>query len=744
MQESDTVKPNLHFQSSRNTTWQHGSEKYVRNKHALQNQRPLDSAQAENKFSEQDSSFVISKLNESHVTSQDQRPRSLGHLSPPISPPSVIINSPKTSSFQNDYGESMDMAGPSSGRFTSGSYSMRGDINNVSYKHEHTSSQIAKRTLRNTEILPSQTQINIKHERTDIIRTQNAPPPVNRARKPKVFTAPVEIDHKNTSSRLGLEPRNITSNDKISPFSTPPSSDDNTAVDDSPIQDREQKWHYAIREAKKSSHSYPRKDRNNDSDIEGHGYHEKGINLAALNKDHSNNKMDKGDSPPERPSLPPRRDLDAAFASIEPAKRPVVARSSSTNTPQRTNYAEDTMNLYVGNKGIPSRFHTAIQSHQVRKQNTARHSASPVRNSAEESMKSENSQEYSEADQRLQLESRSSSNFPDATNANRRPPRFPERPWEISTGYDTKVFALCGEYLCTTGFITRAWNVRTGQMLVDITHQDTTKVTAIAFRPARHADDEGNCVWLGTNGGDILEVDIPKGLVVSSNGKAHNRREILRIFRYGSNMWSLDDDGKLNIWKPDAHGDIDLPCTPYASRVPRGHSVSLIAEGELWIASGKDIRVFRPETEDKSDFTVLKHPLSQSHIGEITSGATIPSQHDRIYFGHADGKISIYSSKHYRCLNIINLSLYRISSLAGVGDYLWAGFYTGMIYVYDTSRTPWRVLKDWTAYHNHRLAGIVVDRSSVWKMNRLQVASLGTDNMVRIWDGMLRADWLGM
>jgi hypothetical protein len=51
-------------------------------------------------------------------------------------------------------------------------------------------------------------------------------------------------------------------------------------------------------------------------------------------------------------------------------------------------------------------------------------------------------------------------------------------------------------------------------------------------------------------------------------------------------------------------------------------------------------------------------------------------------------------------------------------------------------------LKDWKA-HDKPIAGIVADRSSIWKLDRLQVASLGTDTMLRIWDGMLKSDWLG-
>lgn len=132
----------------------------------------------------------------------------------------------------------------------------------------------------------------------------------------------------------------------------------------------------------------------------------------------------------------------------------------------------------------------------------------------------------------------------------------------------------------------------------------------------------------------------------------------------------------------------------------------------------------------------------QPNVGEVTAGTMISGQGDRIYFGHIDGKVTIYSCKDYSCMGVVNVSLYKISCLVGVGDYLWAGYNTGMIYVYDTRTQPWKVKKDWKA-HEKTIAGILVDRTSIWKLDRLQVASLGTDNLIHIWDGLLEEDWLG-
>ncbi|THY42452.1 DNase I-like protein [Aureobasidium pullulans] len=332
--------------------------------------------------------------------------------------------------------------------------------------------------------------------------------------------------------------------------------------------------------------------------------------------------------------------------------------------------------------------------------------------------------------------------FPDASQANRRPPRFKSRPWDINTGYDTRTFAVCGDLVCTTGYITRVWSLRTGESCLTLSHGDNVKVTALAFAPTADAEDEGRRLWLGTNIGEIHEVDIPTQSIVRSKPNAHPRREIIRIFRHGSELWSLDDDGKLNVWSPGSTGMPSLDTTPTTFRALRGHSCSVIVGGHLWLAAGKEIRVFKPSAATEAAFNVLQKPLVAEGAGDITAGAIIPSKPDLVYFGHADGKVSVYQHRDFKCVGVFSISPYKISSLAGAGDYLWAGYTAGTIFVYDTSTTPWRVMKDWVA-HDNPICSILTDTQSIWKMdNRLQVVSLGLDNAIRVWDGMLREDWL--
>jgi WD40 repeat protein len=281
------------------------------------------------------------------------------------------------------------------------------------------------------------------------------------------------------------------------------------------------------------------------------------------------------------------------------------------------------------------------------------------------------------------------------------------------------------------------------KMILELSHGERDiKITAIAFKPGANAEEEGKRVWLGSNYGDIQEVDLETQKVTGLKPQAHGRREIVKIHRHQNSMWSLDEEGKLHVWLPDDHGLPNLQYNPVSHRVQKGHSFSLVVGGRLWHASGKELRIYRPGADGDDSFFVTKQPIVQSSAGEITSGATISSQLDRVYLAHTDGKVSIYSSSNFKCLGIVNVSVYKINTLAGAGVYLWAGYNTGMIYVYDTRTQPWTVKKEWLA-HEGPVLNIITDRSSIWKLGYLHVASIGVDNSIKIWDGLLGDDWLG-
>ncbi|KAI9670827.1 MAG: hypothetical protein M1829_004716 [Trizodia sp. TS-e1964] len=330
--------------------------------------------------------------------------------------------------------------------------------------------------------------------------------------------------------------------------------------------------------------------------------------------------------------------------------------------------------------------------------------------------------------------------YPDSSLANRRAPCFSDGAREIDTIFDTRLMAICGNYVSITGFHTKAWDLTTGAPKLGLSHGDTTKVVSLVFKPSCEIDKEGDFLWLGTNQGDILEVDIPHQTTTYLKPNVHGRREVIRLHRHASEIWSIDDDGKLLVWLPDRSGTPSLRNSPESYRVPKGHNFSIVVGHQLWLAVGRDIRVYCP-SRNSGEFYVLDRPLNQPGVGDITSGTIVSSCPDQVFFGHADGKITTYSTKDYSCISVTNVSLYKINSLSGVGDFLWAGFNTGMIYVYDTQTTPWKVKKDWHA-HINPIVSLSVNKISIWKHNRIQVASLGIDNRIKIWDGMLQDDWL--
>ncbi|KAI1391355.1 DNase I-like protein [Hypoxylon trugodes] len=334
------------------------------------------------------------------------------------------------------------------------------------------------------------------------------------------------------------------------------------------------------------------------------------------------------------------------------------------------------------------------------------------------------------------------SQFPDSTRINRRPPFIKQGAHEIYTKYDTRIFDVCGQYVCTSGHLTRVWSLLDGELVMSFAHGEGIKATAVAFKPTADFHEEGTKLWIGNNIGEIIEADVTTQSVTDNKTNAHGRYEIVKIFRHFNEMWTLDEGGTLHVWGPDDDGVPSLGLNPHQTyRLPKGHTFSMIVGEELWHATGKEIRIFTPTTGGHNQLQVLMRPLVSEGAGEVTSGTLLKSQPGKVFFGHSDGKVSIYSQKDFTCLSVLNVSSYKINSLAGVGGHIWAAFNTGKICVYDIAETPWIIKKDWQA-HNNPVIKIIADPASFYKLDRCQVISLGADNVIKSWDGLLQDDFL--
>ncbi|KAL9595954.1 MAG: hypothetical protein Q9219_006114 [cf. Caloplaca sp. 3 TL-2023] len=332
---------------------------------------------------------------------------------------------------------------------------------------------------------------------------------------------------------------------------------------------------------------------------------------------------------------------------------------------------------------------------------------------------------------------------PDGSSSNRRPPWTRTGSQVINTSYDTRILDMCAGKACCAGQLTRVWDLLTGTMILSLAlGEKDLRATAVAFKPALTPNKEGLCIWAGTNYGDLHEIDIVKHKIVSSRLSIHGGREVVKIHRYQNAMWTLDEDGSLYVWSPDESGLPTLESRSMTRRVPRGYTFSIVVGGVLWAAFGKDLQVFRPCADALEEFKPLQQPSSLPNMGEITSGAVVGEQLDKVYFSHSDGKISTYSIADYTCLELITVSSYKINCLVGAGTHLWTGYNTGKICVYNPQSKPWKVIKEWHA-HEGPVSNLAVDQTSLWRSGFLHLGSLSMDNTLKLWDGLLEKDWLG-
>ncbi|CAI7593114.1 unnamed protein product [Penicillium discolor] len=602
---------------------------------------------------------------------------------------------------------------------------------------------------------PGSLRVNLTGSPADRkLKSASLPPPANRASKPKIPAKPAMFSHSDTGS-LTPRPGRASPDRSISPFSTPPGSPEKHMVKP------QSTGKSSARPAPARPTTEPPTRRSFDdrspvpSATARHDAREMGFSRirpgpepsrsskplmvqipsapvdapmsAATAPPLSAQRFRASDIPYDRPGLPPRPSGAPSRSGVSPVREPPRKISGSAQLGPSARSAPSFPRASESSAPKP------IQRQPSLPRESHLSSSLPERRI----VRTETEEEEPTEEPAI-----SRTDYPDASKANRRPPRFKSGPQDILTKYDTRLLAVCGKYVCTTGYLTRVWDLTTGDQVMSLSHGETVKSLSLAFKPGKGLEDEGERIWLGTSAGDLHEVDIPSQSIVATRAYP-SRREVIQILRHKKEMWTFDDEGRLLVWLPDETGAPNLQYSYHSpsERVARGHTFSMVVDDKLWLAAGKDVHVYRPNAREDVPFKVFKRPLGLQHSGDVTSGSYTTRDGGRVYLGHADGKVTVYSSTDFSCLAVVNVSVYKINCLGFVGDYLWAAYKTGMIYVYDVSTNPWIVKKDWRA-HDSPVSSFVLDMSSVWTMNRLQVTSLGTDNCIRLWDGMLEDDWL--
>jgi len=283
------------------------------------------------------------------------------------------------------------------------------------------------------------------------------------------------------------------------------------------------------------------------------------------------------------------------------------------------------------------------------------------------------------------------------------------------------------------------------------------KVTCMEFRPTAVKADRGALLWIGMKEGHLFEIDVRTGSVIAAKHVAHPH-PISHMFRYGQSMITLDEGGKMLVFSPGEDGeDISLQYTqPRIVRVTEKSDFAKILDGKLWIATRTEhqshghqrcpiIRVydiFNPAV------TTGRSLLPTEHVGSVTSATIVPSQQDFVYIGHEEGYISMWSlctgDDYPRCIEIVRVANSDVLCVEGVNDRLWAGARNGMISVYDVSQKPWLVTNSWDAHSELPVLKLSVNCTAIERDGKLCVVSVGRDECLKMWDGLLGAAWTGL
>ncbi|KAG9309775.1 hypothetical protein JVU11DRAFT_10149 [Chiua virens] len=371
----------------------------------------------------------------------------------------------------------------------------------------------------------------------------------------------------------------------------------------------------------------------------------------------------------------------------------------------------------------------------------------------------------SEEDPRI----RSVESLPDSSRSSRRPPSMPsasfmEYKMHIPA-YSGHVAVAGSRVVLASGHHIKYYDLSSNdgpQWTLDT--RDGMRgalVSSLRFRSAHVEADRARYLWVGTKEGILFEVDIEMGVFTSSKVGIH-ASQITNIFRTGSTMVTLDETGKTFIFDPNGNlsagvgvglaDDVNLVYTsPRVYRLGEKTEFVKLFGGLLWTAVRTDvhgagtnslpvIRIY----DIYAPGSIGRSVMPSQHAGAVTSGTVLPSHPDHVYLGHEGGYITIWnvatSDGIPACVEVVKVSASDVLCLEGVNDRLWAGGRKGTISVYDVSAKPWVVTNCWDAHGGLPVSRIFVDPYAVIQMEKLSVVSVGRDEQIRFWDGLLGAD----
>ena len=373
-------------------------------------------------------------------------------------------------------------------------------------------------------------------------------------------------------------------------------------------------------------------------------------------------------------------------------------------------------------------------------------------------------QQFSDSsDEEEEEESKVRIDLPDSSRSSRKPPYadfYPHSESRIHVPHNG-AYAVAGSTVAVvSSHVIKLFDLTISESplyaldMKDITPDHRSKKpTSLAFRNSRPLGEKATLLWIGTKEGHLFEVDIRSAALVSSKIAAHTQA-VTHIFSTGHIMVTMDDNGKGLVFSPDNSQDFVLSTAqPRVLRISDKQDFVELIAGMLWTSArgpstsssrGPIVRVYDIHTLGSSGRSLLP----TEHVGTVTCGTMLPSNPGYIYLGHEGGMITIWSLEGEQnvpeCVDVVKVSMSDILCLAGVNDRLWGGSRAGYISAYDTSQKPWVTTNSWVAHKDVPVTQLSVDPWSVPSVGKLCTVSVGRDERIRFWDGLLAVSWIGL
>lgn len=277
-----------------------------------------------------------------------------------------------------------------------------------------------------------------------------------------------------------------------------------------------------------------------------------------------------------------------------------------------------------------------------------------------------------------------------------------------------KGVCISQQYIVTTSQHVRIWLVTSGENITTVTLPPDTKLHCLNYTPSEET------IWLGINNGEILEIGVPSGTILSRSNT--HSSPVCHILQGIDSMYSIDDNGGLRIW----NGPVSLDVRPSALRVQSKPTLALLMDDHLTTSTGKTLQVY------------ALNPFVEIRVDSLPSVVSCLA-YDRVkmelYVGYESGKVAVYSTLTFERLMVVQVAPYRVTAMCIVAGRIWIGLFTGKILVFEGLETQ---ILDFVCYVSVPVVSLSVDVKGMVN-DTLSVMSVSEGGHIKVWDGLLTA-----